>query len=52
MAARAWIVDAVGAATFDRLVEGLGGSELQSLLLEVMHAPMTDYAEHGIKCCT
>jgi hypothetical protein len=38
MAARAWIVDAVGAATFDRLVEGLGGSELQSLLLEVMHA--------------
>ncbi|WP_374562978.1 hypothetical protein [Ideonella sp.] len=35
---RAWIVDAVGAPTFDRLVEGLTGSELQSLLLEVMHA--------------
>jgi hypothetical protein len=38
MAHRAWIVDAVGAPTFDRLVDGLGGSELQSLLLEVMHA--------------
>jgi hypothetical protein len=38
MAHRAWIVDAVGAPTFDRLVEGLTGSELQSLLLEVMHA--------------
>ncbi len=38
MAHRAWIVDAVGAPTFDRLVDGLTGSELQSLLLEVMHA--------------
>ena len=38
MAHRAWIVDAVGAPTFDRLVNGLAGSELQSLLLEVMHA--------------
>lgn len=38
MARRAWIVEAVGAPTFDRLVEGLTGSELQSLLLDVMHA--------------
>ncbi len=38
MANRAWIVDSVGASTFDRLVDGLSGSELQSLLLEVMHA--------------
>jgi hypothetical protein len=35
---RAWIVDSVGAPTFNRLVDGLSGSELQSLLLEVMHA--------------
>jgi len=38
MARRAWIVDSVGAAIFERLVEGLTGSELQSLLLEVTHA--------------
>ena len=38
MAHRAWIVDAIGAPTFGRLAEGLSGSELQSLLLEVMHA--------------
>ena len=38
MAHRAWIVDAVGTPTFDRLAQGLSGSELQSLLLEVMHA--------------
>jgi hypothetical protein len=38
MAHRAWIVDAVGAPSFDRLAQGLTGSELQSLLLEVMHA--------------
>lgn len=38
MTHRAWIVDAVGAATFDRLADGLSGSELQSLLLEVVHA--------------
>ena len=38
MANRAWIVDSVGEPTFDRLVDGLSGSELQSLLLEVMHA--------------
>ena len=38
MAHRAWIVDSVGIPTFDRLSEGLAGSELQSLLLEVMHA--------------
>jgi hypothetical protein len=38
MAHRTWIVDSVGAATFDRLVDGLSGSEFQSLLLEVMDA--------------
>ena len=38
MAHRAWIVDSVGTPTFDRLVDGLTGSELQSLLLEVTHA--------------
>ena len=38
MAPRAWIVDSVGAPTFDQLVEGLTASQLQSLLLEVMHA--------------
>jgi hypothetical protein len=38
MAQRAWIVDSVGAPTFDRLAAGLTGSELQSLLLEVMQA--------------
>ena len=38
MAPRAWIVDSVGAPTFSRLVDGLTGSELQSLLLEVTHA--------------
>ena len=38
MAHRPWIVDSVGERTFERLVDGLAGSELQSLLLEVMHA--------------
>jgi len=38
MAARKWIVDAVGAPTFERLASGLAGSELQSLLLDVMQA--------------
>jgi len=38
MAHRPWIVDSVGIPTFDRLTEGLTGSELQSLLLEVVHA--------------
>lgn len=38
MAQRTWIVDAVGAAAFERLADGLTGSELQSVLLEVMHA--------------
>jgi len=38
MAHRGWIVDSVGAPTFDRLVDGLSGSQLQSLLLDVMHA--------------
>ena len=35
---RAWIVDAIGSALFDQLANGLAGSELQSLLLEVTHA--------------
>jgi hypothetical protein len=38
MAHRNWIVDSVGGPAFDRLAAGLGGSELQSLLLEVMRA--------------
>ena len=38
MAHRAWIIDSVGAPTFDRLANGLTGSELQSLLLEVSSA--------------
>jgi hypothetical protein len=38
MAHRAWIVDSVGEPTFNRLAVGLTGSELQSLLLEVMQA--------------
>ena len=38
MTHRAWIVDSVGAALFDRLATGLAGSELQSLLLEVLDA--------------
>ena len=38
MAHRAWIVDSVGAPTFDRLAAELTGAELQSLLLEVMQA--------------
>jgi len=38
MAARDWIIDTVGAATFERLASGLAGSALQSLLLDVMQA--------------
>ena len=38
MAHRAWIVDSVGASTFDRLATGLSSSEFQSLLLEVTSA--------------
>ena len=38
MTERGWVVDALGAAAFERLARDLGGSELQSLLLEVMHA--------------
>ncbi|HEY9029116.1 MAG TPA: hypothetical protein VIP05_32825, partial [Burkholderiaceae bacterium] len=53
MTARPWIVDAVGAATFDQLASGLAGSELQSLLLDVMQAraaarsPSELMAQHG-----
>lgn len=35
---RAWIIDTIGAPAFNRLAQGLTGSELQSLLLDVMHA--------------
>ncbi len=37
MARRNWIIDAVGPAAFERLADGLTGSQLQSVLLEVMH---------------
>ena len=36
MSERSWLVDAIGAPTFQRLASGLAGSELQSVLLEVM----------------
>jgi hypothetical protein len=36
MADRAWIVDKVGSLAFERLASELSGSELQSVLLEVM----------------
>jgi hypothetical protein len=36
MNARNWIVELVGAPAFDQLATGLAGSELQSVLLEVM----------------
>jgi hypothetical protein len=36
MSARPWIVDGIGAETFERLATELPGSELQSVLLEVM----------------
>lgn len=38
MTQRPWIIDAVGAPTFERLADGLAGSALQSVLLEVMQA--------------
>jgi hypothetical protein len=38
MAQRTWITDSVGAPTFERLADGLTGSALQSVLLEVMQA--------------
>jgi hypothetical protein len=37
MGDRAWILDKVGAPAFERLATGLAGSELQSVLLEIMH---------------
>ena len=36
MAPRSWIVEGIGSAAFEQLASGLSGSELQSLLLEVM----------------
>ena len=38
MTNRSWIADSVGATTFDALAGGLAGSQLQSLLLDVMAA--------------
>jgi hypothetical protein len=38
---RRWIVDHVGSSTFERLATGLAGSELQSVLLEVLRARAT-----------
>jgi hypothetical protein len=35
---RRWIVEKLGAASFDRMARELSGSELQSVLLELMHA--------------
>lgn len=37
MADRPWIVGQLGTAAFERLATGMSGSELQSVLLEVMH---------------
>jgi hypothetical protein len=37
MADRSWIVGQIGATAFERLAVDLSGSELQSVLLEVMH---------------
>ena len=37
MTDRSWIAARVGAARFEELAAGLGGSELRSLLLDVMH---------------
>ena len=36
MKERGWIVDGIGSSTFEKLASGLAGSELQSVLLEVM----------------
>jgi hypothetical protein len=50
---RAWIVEHLGAAAFERLASGLAGSELQSVLLEVMarrahaRAPHELVAQYG-----
>jgi hypothetical protein len=51
--ARAWIVEHLGAEAFEKLAAGLAGSELQSVLLEVMarraHArePRSLVAQYG-----
>src|SRR5688500_1920596 len=34
---RSWIVEHIGSSAFEQLATGLAGSELQSVLLEVMH---------------
>jgi hypothetical protein len=50
---RAWIVDTLGEHAFERLANELSGSELQSVLLEVMHrragrrAPSDVLAQHA-----
>ena len=37
MSQRRWVTNGIGSAAFEQLAQGLGGSELQSVLLEVMH---------------
>lgn len=48
MTQRTWIIDSVGAATFERLADGLTGSQLQSVLLEVMHARATSRSANDL----
>jgi hypothetical protein len=42
MTTRGWIVAHVGAQAFERLATGLAGSELQSVLLDVMRSRAGD----------
>jgi len=45
---RAWILDALGAETFEQLAAGLPGTELQSLLLEVMRRRAASRSPHDL----
>ena len=45
---RSWIVDALGDASFEQLAAQLPGSELQSLLLEVMRRRATARTPHDV----
>ncbi|HEY6034166.1 MAG TPA: hypothetical protein VIV58_07905, partial [Kofleriaceae bacterium] len=45
---RAWILDALGAETFEQLAAGLPGTELQSLLLEVMRRRAATRSPHDL----
>jgi hypothetical protein len=53
MGGRSWIVDSLGATAFERLASELPGSELQSVLIEVLHrraharAPADLLAQYG-----